>query len=85
MLARSEARRRFPAVEEGIAAMFREYPTLCGITVKGDAEIVIECWPRESASPEFCEEIAQALVELVDGRPDAASWLFGRTFARTLH
>ncbi len=85
MLARSEPRRRFVAVEEGIAAMFRAYPTLHGFTIKGDAEIVIECWPREAASSEFCEEIAQALVELVDGKPDAAKWLFGRTFARHLH
>jgi len=85
MLARPETGRRFVAVEEGIAAMFHAFPMLWGFTIKGDAEIVIECWPRESASPELCEEIAQALVELVDGKPDAAKWLFGRTFARTLH
>ncbi len=85
MLARSETAPRFPAVEDGIADMFREFPSLCGFTIKGDAEIVIECWPRESASAELCEEIAQALVALVEGSPDAAAWLFGRTFARTVH
>jgi hypothetical protein len=84
MLLRAENTRRFDAVEEGIADLFRENPALCGFTVQGNAEIVIDCWPREVASPELCEEIAQKLVELVEGKPEAAAWLLRRTFARTL-
>ena len=33
----------------------------------------------------LCEEIAQALSELVDERPEAAELLRGRTLARIFH
>jgi hypothetical protein len=33
----------------------------------------------------ICEEIREALVELVDERPEARELLCGRTFARALH
>ena len=80
-----EQRARLSMVRAGIAEMFRSHPMLCGFTVQPDSEIVVECWPPESRSPELCAEIAQTLIDLVDGQPDTAAWLTGRTFARVLH
>jgi hypothetical protein len=75
----------FPILQAGIRQLFREHPAICAFSIDGQGQIVLECWPRESASEELCVEVMKRLLELVDGRQDAAQWLFGRTFARVLH
>jgi len=80
-----EQRARLSMVRAGIAEMFRSLPMLCGFTIQQDSEIVVEVWPPESHSAELCAEIAQTLLDLVDGQPETAAWLTGRTFARVLH
>ena len=77
--------RRFPVLEEGIEQLFREHPMLCGFTIDQSGELEMDCWPRETASDELCRDVVDRLLDLVDGRPDEAAWLFGRTFARVLH
>ena len=77
--------RAFPVLQAGIRELFREHPAICGFSINRDGEIALDCWPRESASEELCAEVMQRLLELVDGRSEAAAWLFGRTFARVLH
>jgi hypothetical protein len=47
---------------------------------------VVAHWPLSGEQAEtLVEEISQALVELVEERPEASALLRGRTFARTLH
>ena len=47
----------------------------------------LECHPQlnRDQSEALCEEIAHALLELVEEQPDAVELLPGRTFARTMH
>ena len=77
--------RAFPSLQAGIRDLFREHPAICAFSIEADGALALECWPRESASEELCCEVSQRLLELVDGRAEAAAWLFGRTFARVLH
>jgi len=77
--------RAFPVLQAGIRDLFREHPSICAFSISGKGEIVLECWPRETASEELCAEVMHRLLELVEGESDAAAWLFGRTFARVLH
>lgn len=77
--------RSFPVLQAGIRELFREHPAICGFSINGRGEITLDCWPRESASDALCAEVLERLLELVDGRAEAAQWLFGRTFARVLH
>jgi hypothetical protein len=37
------------------------------------------------ATQEFCNQIADLLLDLIGEQPDVLDLLFGRTFARTLH
>ena len=76
---------RFPVLEEGIERLFREHPMLCGFTIDQSGELDMDCFPLETASEELCRDVVQQLLELVEGRPDEAAWLFGRTFARVVH
>jgi hypothetical protein len=41
--------------------------------------------PHLDAAKLICEEISEALVNLIDERPEARQLLCGRTFARALH
>jgi hypothetical protein len=77
--------RAYPILQAGIRDLFREHPSICGFSIDGQGQISLDCWPRETASEDLCAEVMQRLLELVDGRADAAQWLFGRTFARVLH
>jgi hypothetical protein len=70
-----------------IAALFEEVPMLSGFYVQADlsvTELTIYTWPGWSASPELREDIARFVRDMVNGRPDVAELLRGRTFARSL-
>jgi hypothetical protein len=77
-------------LNERLNALFRRCPELHGFAVRLDRPIPCEltCYPPpqhgEQAEAALAE-IAQMLSELLDERPEAASLLRGRTFARTLH
>ncbi len=75
----------FPVLQAGIRELFRQHPTICGFSIDGQGHISLDCYPRETASEDLRAEVMQRLLELVDGRAEAAQWLFGRTFARVLH
>ena len=75
---------RYPHIAEGIEQLFRDYPMICGFSIDGQGNLALDCWPRESITDELCGEVLQTLLDLVDGRADAARWLFGKTFARVL-
>jgi hypothetical protein len=77
--------RAYPILQAGIRDLFREHPSICGFSIDGQGQISLDCWPRETASEDLYAEVMHRLLELVDGRADAAQWLFGRTFARVLH
>ena len=69
-----------------IYSLFDLHPMLSGFTV--DAGLCVEdvaldwpCLPTGAVG----HDIAQAMLELLDEHPEAAEWLRGRTFARTLH
>jgi len=49
------------------------------------ADVSVSAWPGFRATPEFHNEIACALLELMDEQPEAFDFLSGRTFARTLN
>jgi hypothetical protein len=77
---------RFEAsVEAKVQELFRRYPMLCGFTFQETAQLTVDCWPSEARSDSLADAIAQTLLQLIDGRPEAARRLCGRTFARVLH
>jgi len=84
-----ERRRHTQAiVETHLAAVFDRIPMLCGFTVQGDLEVgdvAVFTWPGYSAGNGLYEDLMQALLELVEERPDAIELLRGRTFARAFH
>ena len=49
------------------------------------ADVAVSTWPGVRATPEFYNQIASILVDLMDQRPEALNLLPGRTFARTVH
>jgi hypothetical protein len=75
----------FPVLQAGIRQLFHEHPAIWAFSIDDKGQIALECWPRESASEDLCVEVMRRLLDLVDGRQEAAQWLFGRTFARVLH
>ena len=81
-------RQRVEALFEArMGALFQRLPMLCGFSVEQDlllSDVVIHAWPGYIAGPDLYTEITQALVDLLDERPDATELLRGRTFARTL-
>jgi hypothetical protein len=75
-------------VEEHVHALFRRLPMLTGFSLREDlefADVVVHTWPGYTAGDEFFQELAQALAELAEERPDAVELLRGRTFVRSLH
>jgi hypothetical protein len=87
-------------VSSQIKALFHRCPELCGFSVQvkicadaspgGEEELfvtAISIAPRLSKEQygEIFEQISGALTELLGERPEAATLLRGRTFARTLH
>jgi hypothetical protein len=85
-----EARRQGSeaVVEKRLAELFRRMPMLCGFSMRDDFEltdVAVHTWPGYSADEDFYKELMQALVALVDERPEAVKLLRGRTFARALH
>jgi hypothetical protein len=85
------------ALEAGIHAvadtLFRRWPALVGFSVKDGNDADDELHLTVSMYPEprledrsmVLNEIAEALMDLVDEAPAAASLLRARTFARALH
>ncbi len=49
------------------------------------ADVAVNAWPGYQASETLHEEIAEAILELLNERPEAGELLRGRTFARTRH
>ena len=87
-------------VSAQISALFRRCPELCGFSVQvkvlaeGKASdedelfvTAISIAPRLSKEQytEIFEQISATLTDLMAERPEAATLLRGRTFARTLH
>jgi hypothetical protein len=87
-------------VSSQIQALFNRCPELCGFSVQvkicADASpgaeeelfvTAISIVPRLSKEQygEIFEHISGALTELLGERPEAATLLRGRTFARTMH
>jgi hypothetical protein len=87
-------------VSSQIGALFARCPELCGFSVqvkvcadgnRGEEDelfvTAISIAPRLSKEQynEIFEQISGALIELLGERPEAATLLRGRTFARTLH
>jgi hypothetical protein len=87
-------------VASQIGALFNRCPELCGFSVQvkisadgnpgGEEELfvtAISIAPRFSKEQydEIFDQISGALTELLGGRPEAATLLQGRTFARRLH
>ena len=87
-------------VSAQITALFARCPELCGFSVQvkvmaegsaaGEEELfvtAISIAPRLSKEQysEIFEQISSTLTELMGERPEAATLLRGRTFARVLH
>ena len=84
-----------------VAAIFGEYPMLCGFSVqmrstltKGRALAALQgelCLADVSllsdfyATQEFCEALVFTLLDLLEEHEEAPAFLAGRTFARALH
>ena len=79
------------AVQEVMQQLFRRHPSLCGFTVQKRAhrfclsELAVHPLQYQDLSALLEGEIATAIADLLDDRPDAAGLLSGRTFARSLH
>ena len=74
------------AFEASIATLFDEVPALSGFYVRADlnvTELSVCTWEGWRASPELAEDIGRFLRDLVDGEPELAELLRGRTFARS--
>lgn len=75
-------------VQALVQKIFRRWPSLVGFCVQDSGELVIgelEMQPWNAQAQELLGEVAGALLDLVDDRPEAIELLRGRTFARTLH
>jgi uncharacterized protein YecA (UPF0149 family) len=49
------------------------------------ADVAVSTSPGFRVTQEFCSQLAQMLLELMDEQPEVFDLLPGRTFARTLH
>jgi len=74
-------------VASRMAALFRRWPGLGGFAVRDGYVSDIACYPEptEEDAADLREDIADALVELLDERPEAVALVRGRTFTRALH
>jgi hypothetical protein len=81
-------RERLDALIAGrIAALFRRLPVLSGFVVQDDlmiAEVATHSWPGHAVDADIHVQIADALGDIVEERPDAVELLRGRTFARAI-
>ena len=84
-----------------VDALFQRWPSLVGFSVQAaqtlsrdrasaplEPELVVadvETDPWRAHSKALFDEIALALIDLMDNEPAARELLRGRTFARTLH
>jgi len=76
------------AVAKHVVALFDRLPMLCGFALKHDfelTEVSVCTWPGYTAGQDLYDELLQALADLAEERPDAASLMRGRTFARSIH
>ncbi len=73
-----------------VSALFRRYPELCGFTVQNFegrlvlAHVGVDPF-YEAASERLRGDVADALLEFLEERPEALELLRDRTFARVLH
>jgi len=77
---------RFDEVANQVAALFERCPQLSGFSLDGAlcvADVALESVDLPTGA--VGAEISRTLLELIDENPQAAEWLRGRTFVRTLH
>jgi len=87
-LSEAHRQRSVAVVEKHLAELFRRMPMLCGFSLREDLEVsdvTVHAWPGYTAGEDFYKDLAQALADLADERPEAVKLLRGRTFARTFH
>ena len=83
-------------LDTAMADLFRRCPALLGFavhdmrTLAGTqevllAEVSVQPWAGRVASQELVDEIAGALIDLLEEQPEARELIAGRTFAHTLH
>jgi len=75
-------------VNDVMQTLFQRYPALCGFSVREDLGFQhLACNPPLYGDDAklLQEEIACALSELFEERPEAAELLRGRTLARVFH
>lgn len=78
-------------VHAAVEGLFRRFSSLCGFTVverQGEfalVDVALYSWTGCGVPEEIRGEIAAALLQLVDERPETRELLVDRTFARTLH
>jgi hypothetical protein len=75
-------------VSDVLEGLFRRHPALCGFSVRDDLSFSnVSCHPALHGleATELLDEISEALLELLEERPEAAEVLRGRTLARVFH
>lgn len=79
------------ALQKAVGTLFRRYPALHGFAVQKRAhklclsEIAVHPFHGDDMHALLEGEIAMAIADLIEDRPDAAKLVLGRTFARALH
>lgn len=74
-----------------VSALFRRYPELHGFTVQDFegrlvlSDLGVDPFFGERMSQRLRGDVANALVEFIEERPEALELLRDRTFARVLH
>ncbi|OGA72608.1 MAG: hypothetical protein A3G81_21585 [Betaproteobacteria bacterium RIFCSPLOWO2_12_FULL_65_14] len=74
-----------------VSALFRRYPELYGFTVQDFegrlvlAHMGVDPLFGDGASERLRGDVAEALLQFIDERPEALELLRDRTFARVLH
>lgn len=75
-------------VRQVMQTLFQRHPALCGFSVREDLSFYnVSCHPElpGEETRELCDEISQALRQLLDENPEAVHLIPGRTFARMFH
>jgi hypothetical protein len=78
----------YSEVSNVVEALFQRQPALCGFSVREDLSLSnVSCHPalHGMEASALLDEIADALHELLEERPEAAEVLRGRTLARVFH
>jgi hypothetical protein len=79
------------ALQKTLGILFKRYPALHGFAVQKRAhklhlsDIAVHPFHGDDMHALLEGEIAMAIAELIEDRPEAAKLLPGRTFARALH